>query len=300
MVSSSWRVVHNEKLFDILHHKQYTQWLNQQSRFMSSTCCITTCWSGWIAFSGKPPVTTCLALIVTVSWPLCPPPSPVQLSNNTHVVKNCYNLLKEYMLKLCKPLFNSMISTSRKLLCFCNTYHDSVFCTCWSALFCQCTLLCHPMLTAHVTGKDLAANRNINFYEHEPMSRKLTNSTSSTNLWLHPAHLDHPRNPAHFHRIIPSLSVMTEISHTRTFCIFDLSHPKSIHIRHSAHSFQRTSRSYSHIKTIIVSQTNITTYNLFHTVITVVKFYGYNQCSDILHSYCLTYYIGTQPCLLVT
>jgi hypothetical protein len=86
--------------------------------------------------------------------------------------------------------------------------------------------------------------------------------------------------------------VTTVISHTQTFCIFDISHPKSIHIGHSAHSFQWTSQSYSHIMIINVSRTNITTYNLFHAVITVVKFYGYNQCSDIPHSYCLTYYIG--------
>jgi hypothetical protein len=52
-----------------------------------------------------------------------------------------------------------------------------------------------------------------------------------------------------------------------------------------------TSWSYSHIMTINVSRTNITTHDLFHALITVVKSYGYNQCSDIPHSYCLTYYI---------
>ena len=93
--------------------------------------------------------------------------------------------------------------------------------------------------------------------------------------------------------------VMTVISHTWTFHIFNLSHPKSIHIRHSTHSFRWTSQNHSHIMTIIVSQTNITTYNLFHTVITVVKFYDYNQCLDIPHIFCLTYYIGTLPHLLV-
>jgi hypothetical protein len=87
--------------------------------------------------------------------------------------------------------------------------------------------------------------------------------------------------------------------HPQTSHIFDISRPKSIHIGHSAHLFQWTSQSYSHIMTINVSQTNITTYNLFHAVITVVKFYGYNQCSDILHSYCLTYISETPPHLLV-
>ena len=105
MVLPSWRVVHNEKLFDLLHHKQCTQWLNQQSRFMSSTCCVTTCWSGWIAFSGKPPIARCLALIVTVSWPLCPPPSPIQLSNNTHVLKKLLWFIKRIYVKVVQATF---------------------------------------------------------------------------------------------------------------------------------------------------------------------------------------------------
>jgi hypothetical protein len=87
--------------------------------------------------------------------------------------------------------------------------------------------------------------------------------------------------------------------HTQTFRIFDISYPKSIHIGHPAHSFQWASQSYSHIMTINVSQTNITTHNSFHAFITAAKSYGYNQCLDILHSYCLTYYIGTPPHLLV-